>query len=149
MKLICWQKSSLFRWQRFLVFPNRRKPTTWSKMVQGKKHSYMLKLNRRVQNRLESHLFRRAEKNVQDKSIFQNWITLKWIEISKSCFLHVKLWEIEDYWELVSSQNLILSSNGRGLKKSVEKQGFHCQPNLPIFSIFEHFEKLLNFERLL
>ena len=25
---------------------------------------------------------------------------------------------------------------------------FHCQQNLPIFSIFEHFEKTLDFERL-
>ena len=25
---------------------------------------------------------------------------------------------------------------------------FHCQQNLPIFSLFEHFEKTLDFERL-
>ena len=59
----------------------------------------------------------------------------------------MKIQEIKGHWELVSCY-LNWSKNGSFLKKVSQKQGFHRLLNMPIFSIFEHFEKLLDFERL-
>ena len=55
----------------------------------------------------------------------------------------MKIREIDGHWELVSCYYLHWSKNHGHLKKSVQKQRFHRLLIMPIFSIFEHFEKSL------
>ena len=49
---------------------------------------------------------------------------------------------------LISCNYLNWSLNGSIFKKVSKMIVFHWQQSLPIFSIFEHFEKTLDFERL-
>ena len=110
--------------------------------------TWTVMLGRRVRNILESHLSRSAKNFAIRRPIFKLRYLSNQLRYKKGTYIFWKFRNLSFIWLWFHAIIAICLCSAQFWKKVSKIKGFCRLQKLPIFSIFCHFEKMLDFERL-
>ena len=138
---MCWMMACYFskvpRWIKFHCSIRHCKKCVYLR-IQG----------RRVRNILESHLSRSAKNFAIRRPIFKLRYLSNQLRYKKGTYIFWKFRNLSFIWLWFHAIISICIGSVQFWKKGSKIMGFCRLQKLPIFSIFCHFEKMLDFERL-